>query len=644
MTVQIDRIVVEGFRCFDERTEIDLDPDLTALVGANGSGKTAAMQALLRVFGSTTAQRRLRRGDFHVRRGESPTAERRLAIEVHLSFPELSQEQTAPDSGVPAFFQQVCADTNGDLRCRIRLEATWQDNGLDGLIDSRIDAITSFEDEPSDDNRFPLPPHERSYLQVVYVPAVRDAMSQVGALMKGRLWNAIKWSDELKGALEKAGKALGDVFEAEKGLESIVTAMDSRWKEVHAANTDAHLGVRAIDVRLEEFIRGASFFLRPDEEGRERDVDDLSDGQRSLFYLALTAATIDVEKVAAADADRFESADLQLPVLTVVAVEEPENNLSPFYLARIVGQLQDLARRHRVQAVISSHSASVMSRIQPNRVRYFRCDAGRSVIHPITLPADPEEEAKYVREAVMRYPEMYFASFVILGEGSSEQAVLPRIGDALEIPVDRSSVAVVPLGGRHVHHLWRLLNDLRIPHATLLDLDRGRHGAGIERVRSAVRELTACRPDEPVYAEGSLSAASLDGLRPDSPEHDKVLSAWTEHLRQFGIFFCEPLDLDMSMLTAFPDEYRQLEPGQHGPSRRGDAQNTVLGSGYEERAAVAGLDYDFYRYLFLGRGKPSTHARALAVIPDQRLAADAPEEIKALLHHVGINIERARDA
>ena len=644
MTVRIDRLVVEGFRCFGERTEIDLDPDLTALVGANGSGKTATMQAMLRVFGSTSAQRRLRRGDFHVPPGASPATGRELSIEVHLSFPELDQDGTAADSGVPAVFQQICADVNGDLRCRVRLEATWQDNGLDGLIDSRIDAITSFEDEPSDDNRFPLPLHERSYLQVVYVPAVRDAISQVGALLKGRLWNAIKWSGELTSALESAGKALGDVFGAEKGLTSIVSAMDSRWKEVHAANTDAHLGVRAIDVRLEEFVRGASFFLRPDEEGRERDVDDLSDGQRSLFYLALTAATIDIEQVAASDSERFDSAGLQLPALTVVAVEEPENNLSPFYLARIVAQLQDLAGRHRVQAVISSHSASVMSRIRPDQVRYFRYAAGRSHIRRITLPADPEEEAKYVQEAIMRFPEMYFASFVILGEGSSEQAVLPRIGDALGIPVDRSSVAVVPLGGRHVNHLWKLLTDLGIPHATLLDLDRGRHAAGIGRIRAAVEELSKYRPEPAVHGEGPLSSKSLLGAEPGTPEHDVVLTAWVTHLREYGVFFCEPLDLDMSMLTAFPAEYRQLEPGQHGPSGRGDAQNTVLGDGYEERAPVSGLDHEFYRYLFLGRGKPSTHARALAKISDQQLAEHAPDEIKALLDYVESNIEQASSA
>ncbi len=31
------------------------------------------------------------------------------------------------------------------------------------------------------------------------------------------------------------------------------------------------------------------------QAGRERSLDDLSDGQRSLFHLAMTAATLDVE-------------------------------------------------------------------------------------------------------------------------------------------------------------------------------------------------------------------------------------------------------------------------------------------------------------------------------------------------------------
>jgi hypothetical protein len=80
--------------------------------------------------------------------------------------------------------------------------------------------------------------------------------------------------------------------------------------------------------------RGERF--HPDEAGRERSLDDLSDGQRSLFHLAMTAATLDVEARIAADpaAVGFHAGGVPLPALTVIAVEEPENNLAPFYLSR----------------------------------------------------------------------------------------------------------------------------------------------------------------------------------------------------------------------------------------------------------------------------------------------------------------------
>src|SRR5260370_2732839 len=84
---------------------------------------------------------------------------------------------------------------------------------------------------------------------------------------------------------------------------------------------------------------------------------------------------------------------------------------------------------------------------------------------------------------------MYFSRFVILGEGTSEEVVIPRLADAMDLSIDRSFVALVPLGGRHVNHLWRLLTDLDIPYATLLDLDAGRAGGGRGRINLACPEI-----------------------------------------------------------------------------------------------------------------------------------------------------------
>ena len=59
------------------------------------------------------------------------------------------------------------------------------------------------------------------------------------------------------------------------------------------------------------------------------------------------------------------------PIVTLFAIEEPENHLSPQYLGRIVGQVKELSGNPRAQVVLSSHSPSILSRIEPDNVRYF---------------------------------------------------------------------------------------------------------------------------------------------------------------------------------------------------------------------------------------------------------------------------------
>jgi putative ATP-dependent endonuclease of the OLD family len=65
--MKVEKITIKNFRCFGPQgTTIRLRSAVTAFVGANGSGKTAAFQALSRLFGVTPAQRAVRRQDFHV--------------------------------------------------------------------------------------------------------------------------------------------------------------------------------------------------------------------------------------------------------------------------------------------------------------------------------------------------------------------------------------------------------------------------------------------------------------------------------------------------------------------------------------------------------------------------------------------------
>ncbi|WP_434346508.1 ATP-dependent nuclease [Myxococcus virescens] len=646
----LERISLTNFRCFGPETRtINMAPGLTAFVGANGSGKTAAMGALLRLFGITSEHRRIRRQDFHVPASEltAPT-ERKLVLEALIAFPELDIEGDS-NSTVPEFFHQMAADDSGQLKCRIRMEATWTDDGsVDGVIEQRIWAVRNLGDF-DDSDCIELKAIDRSRIQVVYVPAVRDGASQVTAFLRGRLWRAITWSKNVKTAFSESGLKINNSFSSEFAVDVVTKAVEKRWREVHAGGMDATPIFRPVDLRFHEFIRRVEVVFYPDETGRERNLEDLSDGQRSLFHLAMTAATLDVEnQIANGTANGgFQAGGVSLPSLTIIAVEEPENNLAPFYLSRIVRQIEDLTHGHRAQAFISSHSASILARVEPNQVRHFRIDLEKRTAHvrAIQLPVGEEEAAKFVREAVRTYPELYFARFVILGEGSSEEVVLPRLAEALDLPIDRSFVAVVPLGGRHVNHLWQLLFDLAIPHITLLDLDLGRSGGGWGRIKSACLQLLAndVAPEslfgDPVDAnEIATRISNFDMLAKGNVDLGS-LKEWVLWLRQFGIYFSWPLDLDFSMLRAFPGAYKTTDGEMKGPSIKGNPEKAVLGEDADS-APYSNQDEDlrWYRYLFLGRGKPSTHVRVLGRLDSDSIRNSIPEELRALLEDVANRI------
>lgn len=639
----LERLFLTSFRCFGpQTTTIEITPGLTAFVGVNGSGKTAVMQALLRLFGVTPDHRRIRRQDFHIPSAEAAApAEREFAIEAILSFPEL--DGAAGHAAVPEFFHQMACEEDGRVKCRLRLEGRWADDGsLEGVIEQKYQAIRAlgpFEDGDRSDLR----PTDRARIQMIYVPASRDGTSQVTAFLRGRLWRAITWSQAMKDVFLDAGGRLNQTFGGEAAVDLVSKAVERRWQQVHSAGTDTKPVFRPVDLRFQEFIRKVEVVFHPDEEGRDRSLEDLSDGQRSLFHLAMTAAALDVEgRIADGSAGAaFQAGGVPLPALTLIAVEEPENNLAPFYLSRIVRQIEELTATGRAQAFVSSHSASILARTDPGQVRHFRLEpADRTArVKGIRLPANDEDAAKFVREAVRTYPELYFARFVILGEGASEEVVLPRLAEALELPIDRSFVAMVPLGGRHVNHLWRLLSDLAIPYVTLLDLDWGRDGGGWGRIKTTCEQLLAVgrTPVEVFGADIAPPeiAARLTELDARDPRDTAGLRASMNALRGFGVFFSAPLDLDYSMLTAFIAAYQQLEPGMRGP-RPSDPRAAVLGD--EGRPELYDVTFDtallWYRYLFLGRGKPSTHVRVLARLDTDALKAGIPEELKALLTHV----------
>lgn len=650
LTLRIERVTLTNFRCFGPSpVPIDLSPGLTAFIGGNGTGKTAVLQALSRLFGVTNEQRRVRRQDFHVPHDEdSPPTERTFSVEVLLDFPELRDSDGATadnkdSSAVPEFFHQMAVDDDGSLKCRLRFDSVWTDDGsTEGAVESRFQAIRTLEEDFAETQCSNVTSADRMRIQMVYVPSVRDGESQVGSFLRGRLWRAISWTDAFRSNVSESSGAINTAFGEQQGVEAVVGAIRDRWEGVVGASTGVSPRFRPVDQRFEELIRHIEVVFVPGEAHRPLELGEVGDGQRSLFHIALTLATVNIEMaIRSGNVEGFIADRLRLPALTLLALEEPENNLVPFFLSRIVDEVQQLTGDSlHAQAILSSHSASLLGRASPEDVRHFRLTAPErtSIVRAIDIPGGPADESKFVREAVRSYPELYFARFVILGEGASEEVVLPRIAEALGFHIDPSFVAVVPLGGRHVNHFWRLLRGLGIPHATLLDLDMGRAEGGWRRIKSACGQLLENGVGAEELFEGDLEDVDVDAALASFEERplDDSIRDWVSHLREFGVYFADALDLDMLMLRSYPDSYQRLAAGQRGPREGGATEEVVaavLGAGREPAPYTETTKalFPWYRYLFLGRSKPDTHLRVLSEMPLPALREGAPEVLVSLL-------------
>lgn len=655
--MHVESLTLTNFRCFGATpTKVALNAELTTIVGPNGAGKTALLQALMRLFGVTRAQRTIMLADFHVPPSGSASqadaaaeSTRALSLDVVIRLPELADGSATATTVAPVFRRIHISAPGAVPACRLRLEARWDDDGTaEGAVTQDLFWVNSLVDDFEESQKSGVAAAERGLIQLYYTPATRDAQSQIKATtgaLAARLLKAIEWSKDTEDAVETASKTLTAAFDGEDAIKAISNALSKRWSYLHDGDIDTKPGLSLMSRRFEEVVARIGVVFKQGPAGEDRGLEALSDGQQSLFYFALAAAVFDLERdVIAGAVDGFRDDVLSIPALTLFAIEEPENHLSPYYLARIIQQIHSMVKGGSGQALISSHSPSVLSRVPPENVRYCRrdTDSATSSVLAIPMPKDGTEAVKFVRSAMLAYPELYFARFVLLVEGDSERIVLPKLAESKGLMLDPSFVAIAPLGGRHVQHFWRLLNGLGIPFATLLDLDLGREGGGYGRVKTSIQQLLANGASKRPLLEikdGLLSDKSLEGMH-DWETKIPDLRLWLDDLEKYNVFFSWPLDLDLAMLKAFPDAYSATIEGSGPRMKNEDAAAVVLGSDgkgleiYTDDAEPFTKHMAAYRYHFLTHSKPATHLRALTHVSPATLRNDMPECLLKVLQHI----------
>lgn len=631
--MKLQTIRLSNFQSFGETsTEVALE-EITYLIGPNGSGKTAALQALCRLFAFDPSLRRILRSDFHVPfNEEAPPAERQLWIEVDFLFPELVEDKDN-STVAPHFGHMRLDEVDGTPRVRFRLSATL---GLDGDVEESLVYVLDINADGSPQATAQVPRSERNHIHVHYLPARRDPADHIayGAnALLGRMLRAVNWDAErtvIKGLTDQ----ISDSLAANPSINAFSTSLKTAWSALHKGSFFADPKLTFVASEIEALLRHMSVSFTPGHDEQLVDFSRLSDGQKSMLYLSLVLSSQAIGRAVLADKDKtFDADKLRPPVFTVVAVEEPENSLSPLYLGRIVNALNGMAGDGDAQALIATHAPSMLRRVAPERIRYLRLSQERtSRVTQIQLPDAADEAHKFVREAVQAFPEVYFSRLVVLGEGDSEEIVLPRLLQAKGAPVDESAVTIAPLGGRHVNHFWRLLSALGIPYLTLLDLDTARFQGGWGRIKYAVKNKELFDPRWALIFPG-MNSTSIPNWDNDvykilSPTLPALYCNHLANLELGGVFFSHPMDLDFAMLLAYPDAY--------GVERERPDESTikaVLGKSNHDASQYTEIErqlFSTYHRSFKLGSKPAAHIEALAKLNDADLLAKMPESLARL--------------
>jgi len=664
---------LKNFRCFGNiETVLDID-NITLLIGANSSGKSAVLQALTKLFGNSPSVRQLSRSDFHVADNINPyqISSQSLYIEAVLDFPELKEEQidsNSPSYTVPPFFQQLTVQSPGSPPyVRWRLEAEWQrGSNPEGVIEQKHIFLSIPDDESAASREYQTPcsAHHFAQIEVIYVPAVRNPSVQLrtsSSAILGRVLSGINWPENIDTDVRDITQTIDGLIGSVSGFTTLQDAMKAQWKKMHSdpRYNDLKVGLTGND--LGSLLKNLEVSFFPTEVERDYQIDMLGEGHRSLFYLSMVRALLDIQEFVVKEKEQLRKSlespfsetetdeitpifreDFVPPQLTVLAIEEPENHISPQLLGRLMSNLEATAEKKTVQVVVTSHTPAIVQRIPVESLRHLRvCNqTRRSLVHKIKLPSKSDKAYKFVKEAVQAYPELYFASLVILGEGDTEKIILNRILQTGELRPDSSNMSIVPLGGRHVNHFWRLLTDLDIPFITLLDLDIGREHGGWARIKYVINQLVKIdHPTDKLYENFSTVGVQIDSKILDQMHKWEIdrqkIKLCAELLRKYNVFFIAPLDMDFLMLTAFPTEYQSI-----GQGPRLSLESAIKSTLKSESAIGKNYSDDekelmrWYVYLFLNRGKPSTHILALSEIGREALLSNIPSELQAVLDRI----------
>lgn len=251
--------------------------------------------------------------------------------------------------------------------------------------------------------------------------------------------------------------------------------------------------------------------------------------------------------------------------LSLYCIEEPENHLHSNLLVKFLVNL--IKRSEKEQVLITSHSALVATRLQPESfIRVSKDADDKTICMPFRGKGEVRSNS-LLKTINSTKAELLFAKKVVLCEGETECRLLPMLGARLggDHDVVRDDVVFVHCDGEEFEKYIRILHTLKIPWVMLCDNSFYREGKWHAMAEHVGLKNVAKRLFKQVHPSKNLSFDRVSSILrnnfgticlPQSIE-DLILGSDNASLKAVALLLKE----------CRPEYYKSLIPRGNKPNR-----------------------------------------------------------------------------
>lgn len=450
----ISAVRIENFRCFGKPTVFQFNPGVTVLVGENDSGKTAVIDAIRYVLGTTDQSwQRVEITDYH---------DENLQNEIHISikFRGLTTEEKA------SFMECLTYTTKDEI-----LILNWTAKYLTNVRPNRTLVSLSCG---KDGDVAPPSAEARELLRVTYLRPLRDAYAQMRAGRNSRLAQILSSIKDLNNGkdtyiegMDVGELSLSGIFDLSNHLLANHGKIKSVNKNINAILNE-QLMLNNDSVNTEITVSGSGNTEEKKMYSLLEKLDLSVSNQANQNYGNVGLGTSNMMSMACEMLLNKEDRNS-----TFMLIEEPEAHIHAQRQLKLIQSMQK--NQGGQQIILTTHSPLLASVVELDNLVMIQNHKAFSMSKGKTCLQD--EDYKFLERYLdATKANLFFAKGVLIVEGPGEALLLPTLARLMKRDLTDYGISIVDVKSTGLRRYAKIFQraegeQIKIPVACVTDRD-----------------------------------------------------------------------------------------------------------------------------------------------------------------------------